>query len=71
MEEKMADVQRIEAMEKREDRKSHEAHIAPLQQEATEDTRHVNLSWRSWIVVFFCCFAYVLPPLLVLYRGPH
>jgi hypothetical protein len=39
--------------------KSHtDAHIVPIEQEATEDVRHVDLSWRSWIVVFVCCFAY-------------
>lgn len=36
-----------------------EAHIVPLEQEANEDVKHVNLSWRSWVVVFCCCFAYV------------
>jgi hypothetical protein len=34
-----------------------EAHIAPLEQEAVEDARHIDLSWRSWVVVFVCCFA--------------
>jgi MFS family permease len=38
-------------------RKSHDAHIVPLEQEAHEDVRHIDLSWRSWLVVFFCCFA--------------
>lgn len=36
-----------------------QAHIVPIQQEATEDVRHVDLSWRSWLVVFVTCFAYV------------
>jgi len=36
-----------------------EAHIVPIEQEAVEDVHHVNLSWRSWVVVFVCCFAYV------------
>lgn len=37
-----------------------EAHIdiVPIDQEATEDVRHINLGWRSWVVVFVCCFAY-------------
>lgn len=40
--------------------KSHtQAHIVPIAQEATEDVKHVDLSWRSWVVVFVCCFAYV------------
>lgn len=38
-----------------------EAHIVPIAQEAVEDVKHVNLSWRSWVVVFVCCFAYVEP----------
>jgi hypothetical protein len=42
-------------------RKSHtDAHIVPIEQEATEDVRHVDLSWRSWVVVFVCCFAYAI-----------
>jgi hypothetical protein len=36
-----------------------QAHIVPLEEEATEDAKHVDLSWRSWVVVFVCCFAYV------------
>lgn len=27
-----------------------------------EDDLHVNLGWRSWLVVFVTCFAYVVPP---------
>jgi hypothetical protein len=34
------------------------AHIVPIEQEAVEDAKHVNLSWRSWVVVSVCCFAY-------------
>jgi hypothetical protein len=46
-------------------RKSHDvdAHIVPLQQEAHEDAMHIDLTWRSWLVVFVTCFAYVLLPL--------
>jgi hypothetical protein len=40
-------------------RKSHtDAHTVPIEQEAIEDARHIDLSWRSWMVVFVCCFAY-------------
>ncbi|KAF2279816.1 MFS general substrate transporter [Westerdykella ornata] len=35
----------------------HGPHIVPIEQEATEDVKHVNLTWRSWVVVFCCCFA--------------
>ena len=38
-----------------------DAHIVPIDQEANEDVHHVKLSWRSWMVVFCCCFAYVGP----------
>jgi hypothetical protein len=61
MEEKREEVQHIDAVEAAHQRNSHEAHVIPLQREAMEDARHVDLSWRSWIVVFFCCFAYVRP----------
>lgn len=39
----------------------HSPHIVPIDQEASENVQHVDLSWRSWIVVFCCCFAYALP----------
>jgi hypothetical protein len=35
-----------------------DAHIVPIEQEVNEDVRHIDLSWRSWVVVFVCCFAY-------------
>ena len=40
-------------------RKSHDggAHIVPLQQEAHENAIHIDLTWRSWLVVFVTCFA--------------
>ena len=39
--------------------KSHDvdAHIVPLEQEAHEDAMHIDLTWRSWLVVFVTCFA--------------
>jgi hypothetical protein len=39
------------------------AHIVPIEQEAVEDAKHINLSWRSWVVVSVCCFAYGPSPL--------
>ena len=33
------------------------APIVPLQQEARENDIHINLTWRSWLVVFVTCFA--------------
>ncbi|ORY57013.1 major facilitator superfamily domain-containing protein [Pseudomassariella vexata] len=34
-----------------------DAKILPIEQEAHHDAYHVNLSWRSWLVVFITCFA--------------
>lgn len=41
--------------------KSHDgsARIVPLQQEAQDDSIRINLTWRSWVVVFVSCFACV------------
>lgn len=33
--------------------------IVPIEEEAQQDAQHINLSWRSWVVVFVTCFAYV------------
>lgn len=33
------------------------AYVVPIEVEANEDVKHINLSWRSWIVVFVTCFA--------------
>lgn len=43
----------------------HVTHVVPIEQEANEDVKHVKLSWRSWMVVFCCCFAYVIQASLV------
>lgn len=40
-----------------------DARIVPMEQEAHENVTHVNLSWRSWLVVFVTCWAYVYSPL--------
>lgn len=34
-----------------------------------ENANHVNLSWRSWIVVFFCCFAILAQVFVVVAAG--
>lgn len=31
--------------------------VVPLAEEAIQNAVHVNLTWRSWLVVFICCFA--------------
>jgi hypothetical protein len=35
------------------------ARIIPMQEEAQDDRVHIHLTWRSWMVVFVSCFAYV------------
>ncbi|KUI64223.1 Putative HC-toxin efflux carrier TOXA [Cytospora mali] len=35
----------------------HRDRIDIIGREATEDVKHVTLSWRSWLVVFMTCFA--------------
>jgi MFS family permease len=32
-------------------------HIVPLEEEAHQNVHHVDLGWRSWLVVFVTCFA--------------
>jgi MFS family permease len=43
--------------------------IVPLEQEAVEDVTHVNLSWRSWLVVFVTCFAIMSQVFVVVAAG--
>ncbi|KAF2711088.1 MFS general substrate transporter [Pleomassaria siparia CBS 279.74] len=45
------------------------SHIVPIEQEATEDARHVDLSWRSWLVVFVTCFAIMSQVFVVVAAG--
>jgi MFS family permease len=44
-------------------------HIVPAEQEAVEDVTHVNLSWRSWLVVFVTCFAIMSQVFVVVAAG--
>ena len=32
-------------------------HIVPIEEEAHQNASHVDLGWRSWLVVFITCFA--------------
>ncbi|KAH9882713.1 hypothetical protein J1614_000078 [Plenodomus biglobosus] len=48
---------------------THDAHIVPIEQEAQEDFKHVTLSWRSWMVVFWCCFAVMSQVFVVVAAG--
>ena len=34
-----------------------EIDVVPLEQEAVQDAVHIDLGWRSWLVVFITCFA--------------
>ena len=34
-----------------------EFEAVPLVEEAVQDAVHIDLTWRSWLVVFICCFA--------------
>ncbi|KAH7413987.1 major facilitator superfamily domain-containing protein [Phaeosphaeria sp. MPI-PUGE-AT-0046c] len=51
--------------------KSHNgnAQIKPLQQEAQKDLMHINLTWRSWMVVFVSCFAIMAQVYVVVAAG--
>ncbi|KAI4679388.1 uncharacterized protein J4E84_008419 [Alternaria hordeiaustralica] len=46
-----------------------DAHIVSIDQEANEDVHHVKLSWRSWMVVFCCCFAVMSQVFVVVAAG--
>ncbi|KAF1938363.1 MFS general substrate transporter [Clathrospora elynae] len=48
---------------------THDAIAVPIEQEAHEDDRHVHLSWRSWVVVFCCCFAVMSQVFVVVAAG--
>ncbi|KAJ9161040.1 MFS general substrate transporter [Coniochaeta hoffmannii] len=34
-----------------------EINVIPIEQEAVQDAVHIDLTWRSWLVVFITCFA--------------
>ncbi|KAI1390477.1 MFS general substrate transporter [Hypoxylon trugodes] len=46
-----------------------ELEIVPIEQEAVEGAYHVNLSWRSWLVVFITCFAVTAQVFVVVAAG--
>ncbi|KAK6850597.1 hypothetical protein PG987_000231 [Apiospora arundinis] len=41
----------------------------PIDQEAHQDVRHVNLGWRSWAVVFVCCVSIFTQTYVVVAAG--
>ena len=65
------EVHEVETVGRSEPHKSlhHDAHIVPLEQEAHEDVQHINLSWRSWLVVFITCFAILAQVFVVVAAG--
>ncbi|KAI8944708.1 major facilitator superfamily domain-containing protein [Xylaria longipes] len=46
-----------------------ELEVVPIQQEAVEGAYHVQLSWRSWLVVFITCFAITAQVFVVVAAG--
>ncbi|ORY02176.1 major facilitator superfamily domain-containing protein [Clohesyomyces aquaticus] len=48
---------------------THDAHVVPIEQEANENAIHVDLSWRSWLVVFVTCFAIMAQVFVVVAAG--
>lgn len=59
----------INADTERHDRRVSEFRIVPLEQEAVEDAIHIELSWRSWVVVFITCFAVAAQVFVVVAAG--
>ncbi|KAI0124790.1 major facilitator superfamily domain-containing protein [Xylariales sp. AK1849] len=43
--------------------------IAPIEEEAKEGAIHIDLSWRSWLVVFISCFAIMAQVFVVVAAG--
>ncbi|CAK7237427.1 hypothetical protein SCUCBS95973_009956 [Sporothrix curviconia] len=47
----------------------HEADIVPIEEEAVRNAVHIDLSWRSWLVVFITCFAIMAQVFVVVAAG--
>ncbi|KAK3941983.1 major facilitator superfamily domain-containing protein [Diplogelasinospora grovesii] len=47
----------------------HELVVVPIEEEAHQGDFHVNLSWRSWLVVFITCFAIMAQVFVVVAAG--
>ncbi|KAF3764159.1 MFS general substrate transporter [Cryphonectria parasitica EP155] len=43
--------------------------VVPIEEEAVLDAQHINLSWRSWLVVFVTCFAIMAQVFVVVAAG--
>ncbi|KAI0003579.1 MFS general substrate transporter [Xylariaceae sp. FL0662B] len=46
-----------------------EIEVVPIEREAAQGARHVQLSWRSWLVVFITCFAIMAQVFVVVAAG--
>ncbi|KAH8901812.1 MFS general substrate transporter [Coniochaeta sp. PMI_546] len=46
-----------------------EINVLPLEQEAVQDAVHIQLTWRSWLVVFITCFAVAAQVFVVVAAG--
>ncbi|KAF1979191.1 MFS general substrate transporter [Bimuria novae-zelandiae CBS 107.79] len=44
-------------------------HVVSMQEEAQDDAIHIQLTWRSWMVVFVSCFAIVAQVYVVVAAG--
>ncbi|KAI1334417.1 MFS general substrate transporter [Xylariaceae sp. FL0016] len=43
--------------------------VLPIEQEAVDEPYHINLGWRSWLVVFITCFAIMAQVFVVVAAG--
>ncbi|KAF2964600.1 hypothetical protein GQX73_g8982 [Xylaria multiplex] len=55
--------------EKAEKSEDEDPDVVPIQQEAIQDAYHIDLSWRSWLVVFITCFAIMAQVFVVVAAG--
>ncbi|KAF2792004.1 MFS general substrate transporter [Melanomma pulvis-pyrius CBS 109.77] len=71
MDAKSDQVQQVETVDhaSHQHQKHARPHIVPIEEEAIEDVRHIDLSWRSWLVVFVTCFAIMSQVFVVVAAG--
>ncbi|AEO65543.1 b6246144-b555-4864-ba49-ca1a76f0f3a2 [Thermothielavioides terrestris] len=53
----------------REVHRPHHLEVVPIEEEAHQGDVHINLSWRSWLVVFITCFAIMAQVFVVVAAG--
>ncbi|KAK3067965.1 hypothetical protein LTR53_014821 [Teratosphaeriaceae sp. CCFEE 6253] len=66
-----ADVVRADAVEHHTPQHTRELETEPPMQHIAEyqDAEHINLTWKSWMVVFVCCFAIMAQVFVVVAAG--